>query len=440
MTGKSERKNQPFNEVRDGKRNDCQLSVNNREKNHIETVSGVGPQRRRVTEAFAHRAPDRTPLFEIFWPYHPIYWDVCGRNIATDMAMAWDAHSDNISWEEEVDALARADVSMARFFELDMVLVGESPQPNDSPVEKTGTESWRRNGIDHAWNPLTCRVEPVNAGAESGNWVLHGTTENDFRRQVEASDPDEPPALGEWTFARLKRVRELLAELRLDLVCMVEIGAGTAAAQYPPSMWIWMIEEPQLYERWLQAELRRGLAIMEGCVRRGADVVALGGDISSDQGPLISPDLYSRYVLPAVQRQIELVHQMDAYAVYTSDGNLWPIRDEFFFRSGADGYKEVDFGAGMTMERLVHEGIKEQVTVIGNIDARHAMCNGTAEEIRKHTLHCLDWGLRSPGGHILHTSHSVHEGMPADSYYTAWETYRERFGLPARRRLEYAVP
>lgn len=44
--------------------------------------------RTRVMQAFAHRAPDRTPLFEMFWRCHPIHCDICGRNIATDEAMA----------------------------------------------------------------------------------------------------------------------------------------------------------------------------------------------------------------------------------------------------------------------------------------------------------------------------------------------------------------
>ena len=30
----------------------------------------------RIEDAFAHRAPDRTPLFEIYSPFHPIYWDI----------------------------------------------------------------------------------------------------------------------------------------------------------------------------------------------------------------------------------------------------------------------------------------------------------------------------------------------------------------------------
>jgi hypothetical protein len=397
-------------------------------------MTGTSPQRTRVDDAFAHRSVDRTPLFELFWPYHPIYWDICGRTVATDMAMAWDARADGIAWEEEVEALARADVQMAEFFELDMMLVGDTPSRGGTRPERIGDRRWRKGGTEYAWNADTCRVEPVNAAAEAGNWVLHGESEADFRRRVESLSGDRAVSVDPESFARLVRVKELLDERGLDIPCMSEVGAGTAAAQYPPCMWMWMLDEPELYERWLDDRLRRGLAEMAGCLERGADAIALGGDVSSDQGPLISPELYRRYILPAVRRQIELVHRFDAYAVYTSDGNLWPIKDEFFTRSGADGYKEVDMAAGMTMERLVEEGIDRQITIIGNIDARHTLCNGTPEEIARQTRTCLDLGLKSPGGHILHTSHSVHEGVPVAHYYAVWNAYRSCFGLPARER------
>lgn len=398
----------------------------------VEMTAQKSKQRTRIDNAFAHRGVDRTPLFELFWPYHPIYWDICGRNVATDMAAAWDAHAEGMAWEEEVEALARADVDMAEYFELDMLLVGYTPARTGTPPQKTGPHTWRQGNTDYGWNPETCRVEPLNAGAEAGNWILRGRSETEFRQAVESLSSDAAAPGDPQAFARLIRVKELLAESGLDILCMSEVGAGTAAAQYPACMWMWMLEDPALYERWLDFQLRQGLAAMEGCLRHWADAIALGGDVSSDRGLLISPDLYRQYILPAVQKQIALVHRLNGYAVYTSDGNLWQIKDEFFFKSGADGYKEVDMAAGMTMERLVGESINEQIAIIGNIDARHTLCGGSAEEIARHTRACLDQGLKSPGGHILHTSHSVHEGVPAENYYTVWNTYRDYFGLPKK--------
>ncbi|MHB9032927.1 MAG: uroporphyrinogen decarboxylase family protein, partial [Anaerolineae bacterium] len=141
------------------------------------------------------------------------------------------------------------------------------------------------------------------------------------------------------------------------------------------------------------------------------------------------------FILPVMQEHSALIHRRGALAVYTSDGNHWPIRDDFFYNSGVDGYQEVDKAAGMTMERLVAEGVKERVCIIGNIDARHALCLGTPDQVRAEVIRCLELGRQTPGGHILHTSHSVHEDVKPANYLAMVAAYRDFFGLaplPAR--------
>jgi len=52
--------------------------------------------------------------------------------------------------------------------------------------------------------------------------------------------------------------------------------------------------------------------------------------------------------------------------------------------------------------------------------------------VRLHTkppTECLDYGRKSPGGHILHASHSVHEDVKAENYLAAIIAYRRYFGL-----------
>jgi uroporphyrinogen-III decarboxylase len=89
----------------------------------------------------------------------------------------------------------------------------------------------------------------------------------------------------------------------------------------------------------------------------------------------------------------------------------------------------VDQAAGMTFERLIAEGIDRQVCLIGNIDARHTLCLGTPAAVRQEVLTCLKLGQSSPGGHILHASHSVHEDVKVANYYAAVNAYREYFSL-----------
>lgn len=186
----------------------------------------------RIAKAFAHLKPDRTPLFEIFQPYHPIHWDICGRTIATEEALAWDARADGVAWEELVEAEARAQFSINKFFGLDMVrLHGAPPRDYSRPV-KTGKNTWTLNGVPYLVNPRTQLVERANPGLDAAD--SRKASEESVRRRLEAWDGKVPEA-GTDVDPVFRRVRELAEREGIEWLYMGEIGAGTGVAFYPPS-------------------------------------------------------------------------------------------------------------------------------------------------------------------------------------------------------------
>jgi len=381
-------------------------------------------RRERVRKAFAHEAPDRTPLFEIFQPFQPIHWGICGRNIATDEAMCWDAMAEGVSWEELVEESAKAQFAICKFFDLDMVRLNGAPAGRnyERPV-KTGPKTWTRGSVDYALNERTQLVVCADARSYSSR-----ITEKGLIKQIDSWDGSLPEPAPD-NFAVYRRVRELAEAEGIDWTYMGEIGIGTGVAFYPPFQLMWMLCEQELFSRWLHVQKVRGLQTTRYMLAQGMEVIALGGDVSCDKGPFISPALYHEFILPVIQEQVAVVHEYGAKAVYTSDGNHWDIKDDLFFNSHVDGYKEVDNAAGMTMQRLIEAGVDKQLCIIGNIDARHILCHGTSDEVRDAVVACLEQGQRSPGGHILHASHSVHEDVIGENYHTVVNTYREFFGI-----------
>ena len=380
----------------------------------------------RVASAFAHRAPDRTPLFEMFQQYHPIHWELCGRTVATDEALCWDALAGGISWEELTEEDARAFFAIARHFELDIVHIPPiRPRELPRPM-KLGPGRWRLDGVHYALHPRTKLVvleDPSQDYADSRKIL-----EQERIREIESwdgtvqrADPECPRVF--------RRVQEMAVAEGLDWRYMGEVGAGTGVAFYPPFQLMWVVSEPDLLRRWLEMVKAPAFYETQRQISWGCDIIVMGGDVSSDKGPFLSPAHYREFILPVIQEHIELIHRWGALAVYTSDGNHWPIAEDFFFNSRADGYQEVDKAAGMTMERLVAEGIDARVCILGNIDARHALCLGTTEQVKAEVRRCLELGQVTPGGHILHTSHSVHEGVQAANYHAMVDAYREFFGL-----------
>ncbi|MCE5259621.1 MAG: uroporphyrinogen decarboxylase family protein [Chloroflexi bacterium] len=387
----------------------------------------TGGSRERVMRAFRHQQPDRTPLFELFWPYHPIHWPICGRTVATDEELAWDALAEGISAQEMAEADAQAVFAISSYFELDMVHIPPIRPARLPRPHKLGRGRWLLDGKTFCLNERTKLVVLEHPAAEDADSLK--TTEAERRAQIEGWQPEAQPVDTERPYA-LRRLQELAAADGRDWVYMGEVGAGTGVAFYPPFQLMWFAQEPELLRRWLAIQQTQAFAETERQMRWGCQVMVIGGDVSSDKGPFVSPRHYHEFILPVMQQHVRLIHRAGALAVYTSDGNHWPIRDDFFFNTGVDGYQEVDQAAGMTMERLNAEGIKERVCIIGNIDARHTLCLGTPDQVRGEVTRCLELGSRTPGGHILHTSHSVHEDVKSANYHAMIAAYRSYFGLP----------
>jgi hypothetical protein len=49
--------------------------------------------------------------------------------------------------------------------------------------------------------------------------------------------------------------------------------------------------------------------------------------------------------------------------------------------------------------------------------------------VRAEVIETLRQGQHTPGGHILHNSHSVHEDVKVENYYAVIAAYRDFFGL-----------
>ena len=122
------------------------------------------------------------------------------------------------------------------------------------------------------------------------------------------------------------------------------------------------------------------------------------------------------------------IHEAGLYAVNASDGNLWPVLDEFLFGCEVDGYVEIDMHAGMDMARLKSR-CGDRITLYGNLDCGTILTFGSPDDVRKHTISCLEAGMGN-GGHILCASNAITASVPLENYLAVLNAYRDTFNLP----------
>jgi hypothetical protein len=346
--------------------------------------------RERVEAALNHRAPDRTPLFEYVF-LSPLADAFLQHPYAGDPAN-WNALVREKGWEPAVRQNARDRVDLAMRLGHDMLYI----TPNPAPDEVIGGQV----------NTLPA-PDPVAALIE--------------RNQRAACEPPiSDDRLLVYVYARQEMQRR-----GMDLPLL--------APAYLHGVWTdvdlmqAMVLAPEVARQHFQIATRQALATIQKFIALGIEQVGIGGDFAGTR-LLISPKAYRTFILPELRCLSDTLHQAHVYAVNASDGDLWPVIDDFLIGSGVDGYLEIDMHAGMDLRRLKAE-YGSRVTLYGNLDCGIELSFGSPEMVRQHTLDCIEAGL-GDGGHILCASNAITASIPLENYLAVMAAYRERFGLP----------
>lgn len=382
--------------------------------------------RERVQAAFSHRQPDRTPIFEKLIK-SPVADELLGRPCAaTNFHFRMQRLADG-DWEGLQRQAAADLVDLATGLGFDIIRLHlTSPPPSEADRPRRLDENTWQTGdtitelLPTGWTRSrpavpTPPVSEAQQEAAARAWV--------------ATEPAEP-TWDDRQFLMFRHARKLMAERGVDLPIFSEVYA-MGAATLPPYVLRWFASEPELVRQYYRHHHVSALARIRRVVAEGANIVALGGDLACDLGPMISPAHYREFMMPWIREQADLVRSLGAWSTNATDGDIWSILDDFLLGTGVDGYEEIDFAAGMDLRRLKAR-YGQQITFLGNIDIRHLLTSGTPEQVRAHTHECIraGWG---DGGHVVMSSNCIHEDCRTDLFLAHLQAYREYFGLDPLR-------
>jgi uroporphyrinogen decarboxylase len=344
----------------------------------------------RVTAALNHQEPDRTPIFE-YVLLSPLADLFLGHPYAGD-PVNWNELVREKGWEAAVRQNARDRVKLAMMLGHDMLYI----TPNPGPGEMISTDS-----------PVIPADDPVAA-------ILARN----------AHDANKPPIMDECLLVYIF-AKEEMNHIGIDLPIL--------APAYLHGVWTdvelmqTMLLAPEIAHQHFTIMTHQALLMIEKYIALGIEQVGIGGDFAGTR-LLISPQAYRTFIVPELNSLSTRLHQAHIYAVNASDGNLWPVIDDFLIGTGVDGYLEIDLHAGMDL-RTLKEKYGHHVTLFGNLDCGIELSFGTPDEVRHHTIDCIDAGLGF-GGHILCASNAITASVPLPNYLAMISAYRDRFRLP----------
>ena len=389
--------------------------------------------RQRTLSAFQHREPDRTPMFEKLIK-SPVADELLGRPCAATNFHYRNERLAEGDWEglEKQSARDLADLAQSLGFDvIRLYMNGLPPVPQDRP-RRLDENTWQAGGtvsemLPTGWvrsRPAEPQP-PVSEEEQEAAW-LRDLLAYDMEGQTGRLSSAAGSGLDDRHFLMIREARRLMAEEGLDLAIFSEVYA-TGVATLPPFVLRWFVTDPDLVHRYYARHHESALPRIRRLVAEGADIIALGGDLACDLGPMISPRHYREFIMPVMREQARLVRSLGAFSTNATDGDIWSILDDFLLGAEVDGYEEIDFAAGMDMARLKAQ-YGERCTFVGNIDIRHKLTSGTVAEVQQHTRECIEAGWGN-GGHVLMSSNCIHEDCKTELFLAHLQAYRDYFGV-----------
>ncbi len=157
---------------------------------------------------------------------------------------------------------------------------------------------------------------------------------------------------------------------------------------------------------------RRALHVIDAAGGR-IDIVGSGGDIGSQRGMMLNPDLWRERIKPYSGRLISTFKRMGFKTFYHSDGSIVPVIDDLI-EVGLDILDPIQVGAaGMSPEAL-YPRFGDRLSFHGAIDEQELLPHGTAAEVYDKTRETIGI-LGRRGGYIVSATHMVQGDTPAEN-------------------------
>jgi uroporphyrinogen decarboxylase len=158
----------------------------------------------------------------------------------------------------------------------------------------------------------------------------------------------------------------------------------------------------------------------------GLDGFALCSDYCLNQGPFLSPRLFSEFITPYLAKLTKAYRDMGFYVIKHTDGNIMPIVDQLV-QTHPHALHSIDPQAGVdiaTVKRLYGD----QVCLIGNVNCG-LLDTGTEEQVKESVRYALKSGMPG-GGYIFSTSNCVYTGMHLSRYELMLNLWRAEGNYP----------
>jgi uroporphyrinogen decarboxylase len=143
------------------------------------------------------------------------------------------------------------------------------------------------------------------------------------------------------------------------------------------------------------------------------DIVYFYDDVASQEGLLVSPEMYQRYIQPFHERIIDLAVSHDKRAMMHCCGSVYPLINRLI-EMGLSILNPIQPSAkNMNPERLAQE-FGGRIAFHGGIDVQQFLPKATHDQVQERVRYTCKL-LGKSGGYILAGSHHIQADVPLEN-------------------------
>ena len=191
-----------------------------------------------------------------------------------------------------------------------------------------------------------------------------------------------------------------------------------------------MMTAPEIAEALLRKVAEHYLRLGPRVIQAGQgriDMVAIGDDVGTQRGMMMSRSLWRKAVRPHLQEMIRTFHDLGVRVMYHSCGSIMPIIDDLI-EDGVDILEPIQTSAEGMDPGTLKKRFGRRLSFHGGVDEQDVLPHSSPQCVRQEVGQ-LAGTLGKDGGYILMAAHAFQPDIPCENVvamYEAAETCYDR--------------
>lgn len=161
------------------------------------------------------------------------------------------------------------------------------------------------------------------------------------------------------------------------------------------------------------------------------DIVLTGDDFGSQNGPLLSPAMWTDFLAEGFAGYIDLAHSFGLKVMHHTCGGVEPIIP-LMIRKGLDILQSLQPEAAGMDQLQIKKRFGEQLCFQGGISIQSTLPHGSENDVKDQVKYVVET-LAPGGGYILGTAHNIQADVPVANVQALFKAYQQYAGYGPQR-------